>query len=514
MDASEGVTRAGESNETGYGNSRLIGQFVVSTDRSATPAGWRSDRIGAWCLGRHPRLPAIRLLDEGDRPVGWMLGYPIGEEGRLLADGEKLRVPGPAMASPEARETFVYTFGGRFAVFLLDGRHPRVYLDPCGSLSAVYCAHQRIVASTANLIPYDGHTRDRLELAHAIGIPYAEGMYPFTATPRHGVERILPNHYLDLRDWRTIRHWPKEPLAETPAVDEAVAEIATIVKRQIAAVVAATPTYLPLTAGMDSRMLLACARDVVDRVELFTRAIGDCNAIIDCDTARRIAPAVGLQHFILPMEEPTDEDLEEWMFRIAYSTSELRAWRCVTMYKRLPGGHAVLGGQAGETARGYYWRAEDTETTVISPERLIETCACPLEAETLAVARAWLDAVPATHALQVLDLFFVEQDVGGWAGVVAYAECDPGFPIFPLSHRRVVERMLTLPVSYRRSGRLARDIIAREWPELLAWPINEPIGTMRLMMAARRAIYGGKAALRSPRLALARLRRSSVGLLP
>ncbi len=493
---------AAAAGETKYGNSRLVGQFVLSTDRSVSPAGWLSDHVGPWCLAHHPALPAIRLIDDDVRTIGWMLGYPIDEAGRLLDPGESLVVPAPALASPEAFETFVYSFGGRFAAALLDGQSPRFYVDPCGSLSAVYCAHRRIVASTSNLIPYDEHSRDRMELARAIGIPYTESMYPFTLTPRHGVDRILPNHYLDLRDWRTKRHWPKGPLVETHAVEEAVAEIASVVKRQIAGVVGAVPTYLPLTAGLDSRMLLACARGVADRVELFTRAIGDKNSTIDCDTARRIAKRFRLRYLVLPMQKATDDDLAEWMFQIAYSTSEIRGWQCATMYKRLPGGHAVLGGQAGEVARGYYWRDDDSETTVITPERLLDLCACPVEEETLAVTRAWLESVPAANALQVLDLFFVEQDMGGWAGVLPYAESSPGFPIFPLCHRRVVERMLTLPAPYRRSGRLSRDIVAREWPELLDWPINQPIGAMRLVLPAKRAIQKAKRALRRPRFAL------------
>jgi hypothetical protein len=279
-------------------------------------------------------------------------------------------------------------------------------------------------------------------------------------------------------------------------VAESVGEIASIVRGQIAAIVTAGPTYLPLTAGLDSRLLLACARPVADRLELFTRAIDDRSAAIDCDTARRIARRLRLQHHILPMAEPTDDDLEEWMFRIAYSTSEIRGRQCATMYKRLPGGHAVIGGQAGEIGRGYYWRQGDTETTVISPERLIEHCACPLDEETQARAQAWLAGLPPANAFQTLDLFFIEQDMGGWAGILPYAECDPGYPIFPLCHRRVVQHMLTLPSFYRRSGQLARDVIAREWPELLGWPINEPIGATRLMVAIRGALHRGKTALR------------------
>ncbi|HQR51697.1 MAG TPA: hypothetical protein PLZ79_00375 [Burkholderiales bacterium] len=482
-----------------YGNARLVGQFVLSRDRSLQPPAWLSDRVGDWCLGWHPRLPVMRLLADGDRPVGWMLGYPISEAGVLADGGTVLRVTAQAMVSVDAFEEFVYSFGGRFAVILAEGSHRRVYLDPCGSLSAVYCTHQRVIASTSNLIPYDSRTRDRLELALAIGIPYTEGMYPFAMTSRHGVERLLPNHFLDLGEWQAVRHWPREPLAETPDVDKAVAEIAVIVKRQIAAIATAVPSYLPLTAGLDSRMLLACARRVADRLELFTRAIDDRNATVDCDTARRIARRFNLKHLTLPMVEATDRDLEEWMFRIAYSTSEIRGRQCATMYKQLPGGHAVIGGQAGEIARGYYWCEGDTEASVITPERLIDICICPRDDEPLARARAWLDSLPTNNALRILDFFFVEQDMGGWAGILPYAECDPGFPIFPLCHRRVVEHMLTLPLSYRQSGRLARDIIEREWPELLEWPINQPIGATRLVLAARKAIRMGKRAWRSRR---------------
>lgn len=466
---------------------RLIGQFVVSSGWRPGPRQWVSDRIGDWQLGRHPALPAMQLVGAEDRPVGWLIGYPISEAGTLLTDGACVRVPAPALRSEAELEKFIYAFGGRFAVVML-GAHLRFYVDPYGSLSALYCAHQRIIASTPNLIPYDEASRDRVDLALAIGIPYTDGMYPLDMTPRYGVERVLPNHYLDLRAWRTVRHWPKRPLEAEASVEEAIADIASLVKRNIGAVVAATPTYLKLTAGWDSRMLLACSKEWAPRLELFTAEIGDEGAATDCDTARRIAKRLGLRHRVLPREQARDEDLEEWMFRIGYSTSEQRGWRAVTMYKRLPGGHAVLAGNAGEIARAYYWNDADAETTEITPERLVGHCDCPLEEEPLQRARAWLDSVPTRNAFDILDLFMIEQDVGGWASVVQYAECDPGFAIFPLCHRGIVERMLALPASYRRMGRMAQDIIAREWPALLDWPVNRPIGATRILFRMKRAI--------------------------
>lgn len=481
--------KAGATSISVGDGSGMGGQFLLGAGWNRAPARWVSDAIGDWFLGRHPDLPAIRLTGRDRGAMGWMLGYPISEAGTLLADGESLRVPAPALESTEALEAFIYSFGGRFAAVLLDD-HPRLYLDPCGSLSAVYCTHQHLVASTPNLIPYEGHTRDRAELARAIGIPHTNGMYPLGLTPRYGIERILPNHYLDLSSWETIRHWPKQPLTYLVPVEEAVVEIADIVKRQIAAVVAASPTYLPLTAGRDSRMLLACAKGVADRLELLTVELGNQPSAVDCKTSRRIAERFGLKHRVLPMERATEADLQEWMFRIGYSTGEVTGWQCATTWKRLPGGRAMLGGNVGELARGYYWREDDTETTVIMPERLLDICRCPPHDVALARVRAWLETVPATDALQLLDMQYLEQRIGCWAGVWPYAACDYAFEIFPVCHRRVIELMLTLPASYRRSGQLPWDIIAREWPDLLKWPFNARPRIERLWARTRRVVKG------------------------
>jgi len=481
-----------------WDSSALIDQFVLAARENPAPAGWRSAQIGTWILASHPRLPVIRVIDPEARPLGWMLGYPVSAEGRLLGADEVLRLPAAVLGSNSALEAFLYGFGGRFAVALVGTPQPRFYLDPCGSLSAIYCAHQHLVAATPNLIPYDERSRDRVELARAIGIPYTKGQYPLGLTPRYGVERILPNHYLDLRKWQTIRHWPNEPLDEVVPVEEAVAEIAAVTRRQMTAIVSATPAYLSLTAGRDSRMLLACSKAVADRLELLTFELGDQRAAIDCDTARRIASCFGLSHSVVPFEEAVPEDLDQWMFRIGYSTGEVRGWHCATMVKRLPGGRAVLEENIGELARGYWWAEDDTETTHITAERLVGYCECPLDEIPLAQAREWLRTVPAANALQLLDLFSIEQDLGCWAGILPYAECDPGFQLFPLNHRRIIELMLRLPNAYRRAGHLQRDVIAQEWPELLLWPFNEFVGTGRLEFRARRALRRTLAKLREP----------------
>jgi hypothetical protein len=490
--------------------SQLVGQFILGSVGTRVPEGWASERIGDWVLGRHPSLPEIRLLGDDDRIVGWFLGYPIDGKGKLWNGRETIRIPGVEDSTASRIEEFVYSFGGRFLVALVGVRQPRLYLDPCGSLSVVYCAHQEVVVSTPNLIPYDEQTRDRTDLIREMGIPEKNAMYPLELTPRNNVVRLVPNHFLDLSQWQSVRHWPKQAMASEGSVDDAVTAIAAITKRNIAAVVSRTPTYLRMTAGNDSRMLLACAKDVADRLELFTVPVQDDGAKIDLAIARKIARRFGLRHFVSKFEMPKQEDLDEYMFRIGYGTGEPYGWQAATMFKQANPAYAQLDGGICGLERGKYYDISDTESTKVTPERLLKCCNAPSSELTLSPLKRWLDTVPSTDPFHILDLFCLEQRIGGWQGMLPYAEArDPGFQLLPVCHREIITRMLTLPTEYRRLGFLScrvahvgpaplmKEIIEREWPELLEFPINKPIGLLRMSLAVRR--YRSKLAFQADR---------------
>jgi hypothetical protein len=495
---------------------RLHGQFILGTTEACVPGGWLAERAGSWVLGRHPSLPAIRLLAEKDRFAGWFLGYPINGDGRLIAEGDVLRFPGPVDGPESDLETFLYGFGGRFLAALVGAGQPRLYLDPVGSLSVVYCAHQEIIASTPNLVPHDIRTGVRVDLARALRIPHSDAMYPLGMTPRFNVERLLPNHYLDLSNWESVRHWPKGPLRSEGSVAESVSAIAAITKRNIAAVVGRIPTYLRLTAGQDSRMLLACARDVADRLELFTVPIPDDGAYVDVAIARRIARRFRLRHFVPQFQESRQEDLDEWMFRIGCSTGEQRGWRAATMFRQANPAYAQLDGAVGGLERiGESLRPGETMSSQVIPERLVNRCRAPSSEPILSVFQRWLSNVPVDNAFHILDLYEIEQRLGCWGGILPYAEGgDPGFVLFPMCHREIVERMITLPPEYRLSCALMKDVIRAEWPELLAWPFSKPIGVMHAFLAARRArrrlsqysVKIGKV-IRNPEMAVDRIRQ-------
>lgn len=458
----------------------LTGQFVLSRDESIIPKTWAVRAHAGWLLGTHAKLPTNELRSVNGEFVGWILGHPIDSDGKLLKDNVELAIA--LDADSDVFESEIYRFGNRYLVVLLCRNHSRIYLDPLGLLSAVFSSSNQVVASTPNLIPYNEFTTDRDVLAQELGIPYSNATYPLGLTPRHGVDRILPNHFLDLDTWSVHRHWPTLKAEDGFTLEEAIDRITVVTSRQIKAIVNVGFSVLYLTAGYDSRTILACARDVLDRLVCCTVEIPDYSAKLDCKVARSICKKAGLQHRILRRVRPKKKDLDRWLFCTGRCAGEIRGWQAISTYKQLDGSQSEILALAGEVGRGLFWSTTDSADDIISAERLIGSCPAPVNDTTLNQVQRWLDNVPTSDALLILDLFTIEQRGGCWAGVVAYGEVEHSkFQGFPFCHRDIFQTMLfSLPVEYRRRGTLMRDMIDRQWPELLAYPFNTPFGIMRL----------------------------------
>ena len=481
----------------------LCEQFMLSVSPDV-PDGWVARRLGNWHLAHHPTLPVIAIDNPvagnaADAPVGWLLGYPITSDGRLLGDGAALALSGdPADLADD--------LGGRFLMIIAAEDHPAIYPDAVGSYSSVYCPSLRIAASTPALIPYGAATTDRYELIEQLGIPWTGGTFPFGMTSRHGIERLLPNHHLDLRTWTMVRHGPRRRYERGElSVEETADRVAAIVRRQIDAIMDHIPCYLPLTAGNDSRLLLACVRHRRHELALYTADIPGAGGANDVATATTIADRFGLQHQRLPLTRPADDDVDLWLYRTGCSVGERPGLNATTSFRTLDRSRARLNGQIGDFARNVYRLPADHEDTRLTAERLALQSASQhsvdyrtsirsgkvrfgLSPEVLGYVERWIESVDEPDALRVLDLAYVEKVIAAWAGVWAYAEYfGPGFTIFPMCHSDVTALIMGLPDDVRREGTFNRTLIARHWPELLDVPVNTPT-TSTTLRHKRRAI--------------------------
>lgn len=458
----------------------LIGQFILCKKENYIPENWNVKRNGSWWLGYHSDLLVVEILTSDSSLIGWLLGYPIDTNGLLLNKSIKISVSSKDICDASQLESWLYSFGGRFLAIFLTSNISRVYLDPLGSLSAVFCAPNQIVAASTALIPYSEDSQDNYELINTLNIPQNDNWYPFGLTPRHSIERLLPNHFLDLNTWQLTRHWPVKEIAsiQDEDIERSIEEIASIIKNNITALVKHSPLYIALTAGRDSRMLLACAREHLDNIEFFTIKIPDAKGIIDCEIASKLAKKYKLNYRILEVEEATASELNEWLYRTGNCVAG-RTWKNVRTLKRLEPQRGLLLGMGGEIGRAIFWRASDTESTSITPEELLNILELPVSPYLKEKANQWMVNLGTNNAFKVLDFLLIEQRLGCWAGPQQYGHITSAFRVYPLCHRTIVEKMLSLPPAYKRSEMIANDLIKNLYPELLMLPFNKPIGIKR-----------------------------------
>jgi hypothetical protein len=449
----------------------LPGQWLIATEARLVPAGWRSMQLGDFHVAWNAPLPCTRLGGNG-AIFGFILGWYIGSDGVLLGEVKQPSTPG--------REGFDETLAllaGNYVCLLAAGSDIRLYLDACGSLSAYYAAGQQCITSNIFLIPDAQSQRDNRRYAGRFDIPASNWMFPVGMTPRVDVERLLPNHYLDLTSWKAVRHWPKTSLSETTDVRQTVAEIGNLVARNISAVARAVPIQMSLTAGRDSRMLLACARPWVSQASFFTSEIRDRSGRVDVHVAQRLAETFGLRHKVLPFLESSEADAAKWVYRTGMCVGERRGFEAYRTDMQMDPGRAHLPGMAVELARGFYWYfldgLPDPDDRDCLSKALLKLICAPIDRHTLARMTTWMSGVPASSPWGLLDFFYLEQRLGCWAGVLGYAYADMvRFESWPLNSRRLTALILSLPYEYKAAARLNDDVIRSRWPELAELPYN------------------------------------------
>jgi hypothetical protein len=311
---------------------------------------------------------------------------------------------------------------------------------------------------------------------------------------------VHPNHFLDLSHWTVRRHWPLAPLGNGCDPDEAVDTVTRMIRRQMTAATRQGSVMMALTAGSDSRSVLACSREFLSHVETMTIAIPDNTGRLDVETATKLARRHKLPHHVIPHLPPTENDLLGWMWRTGHSVSEPRSWRATRAYERLNGVVEVTGA-GGEAARVAYWRDAGSGRQRITPHVLADCLDLPPTAGVLSRVRAWMDSYPGTTPVQIVDGFYIEQALGVIAGALAcgdagYVSCR----MYPFVNRTSLTAMACLPERYKLERRFPVDLIRHGWPELLKLPINRRSGARHHVDRFRRRAWLLRRAIAGPLL--------------
>lgn len=451
--------------------------FVIDDGQASPPTGWRVSEHFGWRIARGRDVRMHPIVDRRGDDVGLLLGWIVNDEG-LLADGGPIAGPGPS----ETMFDWAAGLCGRFICLNANRGSANVFLDAGGLLAAVYSAEHRAVASIPTLLPQTSAKGDDEDLVRAFGIPKRMGWYPFGLTPWKRVRRVMPNHVLALDRFEQRRAWPARTADIAPNGSTDPTAIYSEVKGHALNLLKFGDVSAHLTAGYDSRMVLATLWQERERLPFVTVSMPIESAQLDVRVAARLSKSFGFRHEVRPFLEPTEEDLADWHRRAGYCISDHASRMSRTLRSWNPN-EVQIAGVCGEIGRAFYWSKSDLDAPKPTPSQLIQRLETRETTATVHGAEKWLEGLPDLPTTTIWDLAYIEQRLGCWAGPAVYG-LDQRIPsLSPFNSRRVFAMMLQLDERFRESGRFSKEFIGIADPKLAQTPYNAPLGADRLVFA-------------------------------
>ncbi len=452
-------------------------QFLLSRSAAEVPVDWRTEQIGDWVFQSHPTLSVVPIVSAGNLKIGWLLGQLIDLATATRA-GRSLVLDFDPADDSSAKHGFIAQamrhWAGSYLLIIADGGFNRVYPDVGATVPSVFdCGEARFASTAAMLLTLDDYdSRLDQSLIDAADVA-GDGWLPFGSTAHPGIQRLLPNHYFDLDRWSAQRHWPDFPVVLSEDTDTAADRVAQLMRQTADGLGKYWGLTVPLTAGIDSRTVLAACAGQAEHLESFTMRIENYSAdeILAVTMARELA----LSHAVLPAETTSPEEQAAWQRRVGHCSggSHMRLHRTMA---GLDLRRAVLTGLGGEIYRATKWKDSDRPSDTLTAEQLLMRLDKPRHPTLLAAAKAWLTSLDGSDALTILDLLEAEQPVACRVASQLYGPAFVYQDFHLFLQRQMTEIGLTLPPDYRRSGQLCRDVVERNWPRLNAYPINSAGG--------------------------------------
>ena len=459
-----------------------VSQFILGPTFADHLLGWQRVNVAdRFKLTLHPALSCIQARN-GARELT-LLGNLLDPMAPEATNADNLHA---LLDNYRTRESLIEAtarYGGRWLLIAAHGREAFLFHDALGLRQAFYTDRTQIgelwimsqPGIAVGMLPLtpDAQVLDYID-TQTFRCTH-EYRWPGAAAPFKELKHLLPNHWLDLETGRCQRYWPSAPL-ESLSVDAAVERLMVLLPGLVRAAVSRYDVVLSLTAGLDSRVVLAAARGVIDRVRVMSLRQGrQPDHHPDIEIPARLLGRLGIGHDVVRAPASMSPEFALQFKRNVHQAHDHYGHDAEALLQRYGRSYAALTGSGAEIARcPFHEKLPYTDRTRLTPETLAWLEYGSVHPFLVKHFKDWLRGVE-QHHLKRLDLFEWEQSFGTWLAMVQL-EFDVAWrDIFtPYNCRAVLTTLLGVPERYRgeRDSRLCRAFIERAWPELLREPIN------------------------------------------
>ena len=406
--------------------------------------------------------------------------------------------PLAALTSADADvEEACASWSGRWIVIKGDS----IYTDAAGLLGCFYAFDNfsRVwISSSASIISslseVDAGGADSREITHGFGVEW----YTPPASRYAKIHKLLPTRSLNARSGVTSARQVIRMKYRHLSYDAILERLMQLFSTTLTNALELTRSvWIPLTAGQDSRLLLAAAvfcdlpvRTVTQHYSLMSEA--------DRSLPPQLAKAVGKSHLAVAENRFQKHLASEWDEHTAMHYREVdRFLYAREQFSYCDEGDLILRGGCFELGRCFYWDlfGESTQPTIEDWSTWF------LEDQRGSAVRGlvdWFESIGTSPqpGLDWRDRFYWEQRMAGWLSSGEQGlDLVPAEKLHPVNCVDAFELLLAIDPGIRSTGRHQLDLVSRMAPELAAFPYN-PSGSALEKLPALGALI--RQCLRNP----------------
>ncbi len=444
---------------------------------------------------------AVRIdLDDYGLFLSGGLNFSIDSNKHLVIVGEIYSAENPQYSNQDIlnllseRETFEElikasnSYGGRFFMLALFQDQWHVVGDACCQFEVFYHWGGQVFASNVSLV---SACRDIAEWSGEAKEVYDKiqkgDQIPVGQTTRlKSVKHLLPNHFLVAGKSVQKRYFPtvEYPVAHM-SLDKAVSGISAKLVGLTKAFSSRYALVLPVTAGYDSRLLLAATKGLDAETFIF-RHPNMAADFYDITVARQLCVAVNRKFEVIQYDQIVDESIVTEIF--SEPPRKFREPVLINGMKTRFLQKLFLSGNIGEIGRTYY-----PELKGIDAKLLAKLLGFAKSEFVIGEMNSWLESLDKVSlgSKNVLDLFYWEIRMGTW-GALAMTEYAAVSPVVsPMNSHAILSGFLGVHRKHRTYYRneLFDALIVKLDSRLHQFPINPNRKTTVIKILVRLHLY-------------------------
>jgi hypothetical protein len=454
-------------------------QFALGRGVSA-PKGWASLDLGVFgTLATHPSLSVTQAQGHGQQLV--LVGDVFDWQRPSESNQGLLARLATENRTKDELLTATAELGGRWVLLRICANEGALFHDATGLRAVCYAmdsdgfpaaaSDQGMLARIAHL-PVD---RASMAFAEAFSQRVSQWWLPGDALLFEGGRQLLPNHVLDMRTGTASRFWPSgEPTGD--AKETLLERCAGRLEGTIAAAARRYPLALGLSAGWDSRLVLAFCRDIRDDLQAYsTVAPGRGGLPADTNLPTGLCETLGIRHErLMPATHASSDFSRAFREHVYQPLLEFEPY----METELAFSGCKKAGVTGNIAEivklPYEGKTGEQGFDDRNPEHLARLVRMQgFEYAATALAR-WRISAAESPRITIPELLYWENRCGRWLSRNALM-FDIGWReiIMPFNCRALLSDFLEISADLRRRPDCLafESLIRQRWPEVLSVPV-------------------------------------------